>query len=103
MSEEKKETKEFFHAVELDRDKCVGCTKCVRVCPTEAIRVREGKAVIDSTRCIDCSQCVKVCPVNALYIKSDPLSDIYKFKYRLAVISTSYESQFSEEIGYEKA
>lgn len=103
MSEDKKDTKEYFHAVVLDKDKCVGCTKCVRICPTEAIRVREGKAVIDPVRCIDCSQCVAICPVNAINIKTDSLESIFKFKYRLAVISASYEVQFGDEIGYKKA
>ncbi|MBW6516435.1 MAG: 4Fe-4S binding protein [Candidatus Cloacimonetes bacterium] len=103
MSENKKLLKEYFHSVELNRDKCVGCTKCVRICPTEAIRVRDGKAIIDPAKCIDCSQCVAICPVNAINIKSDPLENIFQFKYRLAIISASYEGQFGEEIGYETA
>jgi Na+-translocating ferredoxin:NAD+ oxidoreductase RNF subunit RnfB len=97
------EDKNYFHAVTLVKERCVGCTKCVRICPTEAIRVRNGKAIIDPSRCIDCSQCVSVCPVNAILIKSDPLANIKNYKYRLAVISASYEGQFCEEIGYEKA
>ena len=45
----------FFHSVTLDEGKCVGCTNCIKRCPTEAIRVRNGKAVITSERCIDLS------------------------------------------------
>ena len=37
---------EFFHSVTLDRDLCHGCINCVKRCPTEAIRVRDGKAKI---------------------------------------------------------
>ena len=44
----------FYHSVTLDVDKCVGCTNCIKRCPTEAIRVREGKAIITPERCIDC-------------------------------------------------
>ena len=40
----------FFHSVTLDESKCVGCTNCIKRCPTEAIRVRSGKAVIMSER-----------------------------------------------------
>ena len=47
----------FFHSVTLDKDKCLGCTNCIKRCPTEAIRVREGKAQIISERCIDCGEC----------------------------------------------
>ena len=102
MTISKTNLKQYFHAVQLNRDKCVGCTKCVRVCPTEAIRVRGGKAQIDPNRCIDCGQCIEVCPVNALYIKKDPLDEIDGFKYKVAIISASYTSQFREEIGFEK-
>ena len=36
----------YFHSVTLDTSKCKGCTNCIKYCPTEAIRVRNGKAVI---------------------------------------------------------
>ena len=36
----------FFHSVTLDESKCVGCTNCIKRCPTEAIRVRSGKAAL---------------------------------------------------------
>ena len=47
------DTANFFHSVTLDRDKCHGCINCVKRCPTEAIRVRGGKAKIIKERCID--------------------------------------------------
>ena len=36
----------FYHSVTLDKELCKGCTNCVKRCPTEAIRVRGGKAEI---------------------------------------------------------
>ena len=51
---------EFFHSVTLDRDLCHGCINCVKRCPTEAIRVRDGKAKILSDRCIDCGECIRI-------------------------------------------
>ena len=34
----------YFHSVRLDEEKCMGCTNCIKRCPTQAIRVRSGKA-----------------------------------------------------------
>ena len=45
---------EYKHSVSLDLDKCKGCTHCLRRCPTEAIRIRDGHAVINAIQCIDC-------------------------------------------------
>lgn len=53
------DTTNFFHSVTLDRDKCHGCINCVKRCPTEAIRVRNGKAKIIKERCIDCGECIR--------------------------------------------
>lgn len=54
-----------LHSVILDEDACKGCTVCVTSCPTEAIRVRDGKARITSERCIDCGECIRRCPHHA--------------------------------------
>ena len=75
----------FFHSVTLDSDKCMGCTNCIKHCPTEAIRVRSGKACIISERCIDCGECVRVCPHHAKRAQSDPLSVIESFPYAIAL------------------
>ena len=70
----------FFHSVTLDESKCVGCTNCIKRCPTEAIRVRSGKAVIMSERCIDCGECIRICPHHAKRAKHDHLSMLEKFR-----------------------
>lgn len=50
---------------------CIGCSKCVGVCPFEAIRMVDKKAVIDLTKCTLCSACVGVCPVKAIVINRE--------------------------------
>ena len=35
-----------LHTVMLDADRCKGCISCMKRCPTEAIRVRNGKAKV---------------------------------------------------------
>ena len=58
----------------LDTDACKGCINCIKRCPTEAIRVREGKAHIITERCIDCGECIRVCPNHAKQAVTDSLS-----------------------------
>lgn len=97
------DNKEYFHAVHIIEDNCTGCTSCVRVCATEAIRVRNRKAHIDPARCVDCGNCIVACKFHAIIPQSDPLELINKFKYKVAIVSTSYFGQFSEDISYEVA
>ncbi len=97
------ETKEFFHALDFDLDKCTGCNKCVKVCPTYALRVRNGKVVFDSARCVDCGKCIPSCPENAILPVYDNLEQIKKFKYKIAILTSSFSGQFEDIIGYKKA
>ncbi len=96
---DKQETK-YYHALHILEDNCSGCTACVRVCPTEAIRVRNRKAQIDPNRCVDCGKCVEACEFHAIIPGSDPLEIIHNFKYKVAVLSTSYFGQFTEDVSY---
>ncbi|GEM_PF-4256216 len=45
---------------------CTGCGVCLEVCPFQAIRMEEGKAVIDKELCKNCKICVRVCPEGAI-------------------------------------
>lgn len=50
---------------EVDRDKCIGCKKCISVgCP--ALMMKDGKSSIDPTQCVGCTVCAQVCPVKAI-------------------------------------
>ena len=86
---------DFFHSVRLDRDKCRGCTNCIKRCPTGAIRVRGGKAHIIKERCIDCGECINVCPHHAKYAEQEPLEIINNFKYKIALPAPTLYGQFN--------
>ena len=83
-----------FHSVRLEKDKCRACTNCLKRCPTEAIRVRGGRAHIIDDRCIDCGECIRVCEYHAKVAITDPLSSIARFKYKIALPAPSMYGQF---------
>ncbi len=88
------EAKAFHHALKIREDVCYGCTHCVRVCPTEALRVRDGKARLIANRCIDCGKCMKACPVNAIIIEHDDFNSIFQYDIRVALVSSIFIGQF---------
>ncbi len=86
-----------YHALEVDTEKCFGCTHCMKTCPTEAIRVVKGKAVIDGDRCVDCGNCLRACPADAIYMYHDSLQQIEPFTHRVALFPSVFVGQFSEK------
>ena len=85
----------FYHSVRLDESLCKGCINCIKRCPTEAIRVRGGKASINNKFCIDCGECIRVCPHHAKLATYDKLDVMKKYKYTVALPAPSLYSQFN--------
>ncbi|WP_039767702.1 [Fe-Fe] hydrogenase large subunit C-terminal domain-containing protein [Caldicellulosiruptor sp. F32] len=86
-----------LHSIMLDREKCRGCTNCIKKCPTEAIRVRSSKARIIDQRCIDCGECIRTCPYHAKYAVTNSLDDIKKYEYKVALPAPSFYAQFETD------
>ena len=84
----------YEHSVYLDVQKCNGCTTCLKHCPTEAIRIRENRAVINQERCIDCGECIRACPNKAKKAKCSKLSAMDKFKWKIALPAPTLYGQF---------
>lgn len=92
----------YTHSVLLDEAKCTGCTTCLKHCPTEAIRIRDGHAVINPDRCIDCGECIRHCPHKAKKAVCSKLSEMDRFKWKIALPAPSLYGQFDnlEDINY---
>ncbi len=93
---------QYFHSIRIDTEKCDGRMKCMRVCPTQAIRVRGGKARIIEEKCIDCGECITVCPHGAIIPLTDPFGELSKFRHTVALPSPALYAQFGREILPEK-
>ena len=57
--------------LKLDVDKCIGCGRCIEVCP-HAVFVLEGKkaCILDCDACMECGAWARNCPVQALAVQA---------------------------------
>lgn len=90
--------KSEFRSIRVDAERCDGRMACMRVCPTQAIRIRGGKAFLLHDRCIDCGECVRICPNRAIIPQTSSFSDFSRFKYTIALPSPVFYSQFGKDI-----
>lgn len=86
----------YEHSVSLDISRCTGCTTCLKHCPTEAIRIQSGHAVINPDRCIDCGICIRNCPSNAKKSTYSKLDQVMKYKWKIALPAPTLYGQFDD-------
>ncbi len=86
----------YEHSVSLDVSRCTGCTMCLKRCPTEAIRIKDGHAIINPDRCIDCGVCIRYCPNNAKKATYSKLDAVMKYKWKVALPAPTLYGQFEE-------
>ncbi len=61
----------------IDQEKCVGCARCAKFCPVDAIykttytapHNRLASYQIDADKCLKCGACIATCKLNAIYKK----------------------------------
>ena len=50
-------------------EKCIGCGRCMEVCPHNVFVANGKKAQVkDKNQCMECGACAKNCPVNAITV-----------------------------------
>ncbi len=88
----------FHGTLSVDTDICIGCSHCMRVCPTEALRVKGGKALLYADWCIECGECFKVCPVRAIQVRDDDFSEAQTYDERVILVPAVFYTQFPKSL-----
>jgi len=89
---------EYAHGFTMDASRCDGCLACMRVCPTEAIRVKKGKAEVRQELCIDCGSCLTACPRDVFAPTTRTLADFDDYAFRVAIPSPVLYGQFPMDV-----
>jgi uncharacterized Fe-S center protein len=64
----------------IDRENCVGCGACAKICAHSAITLTDKKAKIDHTKCVGCGRCIGTCHFNAINAAWDESNDVLNKK-----------------------
>ena len=60
----------------VQKDECIGCAECGRICPAKVITMVNGKPRIDRKKCICCFCCQEFCPVGAMKVHRTPIAKL---------------------------
>ncbi len=78
-------------------NECHDCYKCIRHCPSKAIRIKDGSASVIPELCVACGECVKICPAGAKHIRNDVSRAKFVLKDKkkvIAALAPSWRSAF---------
>lgn len=88
----------YYHAHEIEDERCDGRLGCVRTCPTKALRVRNSHVTFLSDLCIDCGECIHACSQNVFVPINDSIDDFKSFKYHVAIPTSILYTQFGVDV-----
>lgn len=65
--------------ININQDKCIGCSLCVKDCPVSDIKLIDLKADPKNERCFNCGHCIAICPVEAISSRDYDMSEVKKY------------------------
>lgn len=72
--------------LEIDKETCIKCSKCVRVCPSHIMQQESPKSeisLINIDTCIACGHCVAICPTNSVLHSEFPAEKVHRFDRKM--------------------
>lgn len=57
---------EGYRSIVIDKEKCIGCGKCVKDCVASNLQLKDKKAVCCDALCLECGHCYAICPAKAI-------------------------------------
>lgn len=67
--------------LDINREKCIGCSLCIKACPHDSLYMKDKKAYVNDS-CVLCGFCLDVCPVNAISINKENKSSSNISEYK---------------------
>ncbi len=66
----------------IEDELCIGCGLCVQICPTKALTMKNGKAVVTGKHSLNCGHCMAICPAGAITVGAidDSMSRFVSFQ-----------------------
>lgn len=87
----RQKTKAPSYAV-IREEECIGCTKCIQACPTDAIIGAAKKMhTVITDACTGCELCIEPCPVDCIDMVTLPLSSPIKNKHKADIWRARYQ------------
>ena len=83
-----------LHYIRYDEAACIGGASCLKVCPTLAIRIKNGKAARKEELCIGCGECIRVCQEAAVKAATGSLSLRGKDEISVALVTPVLYAQY---------
>ena len=74
----------------VKRKKCLGCARCLTVCPAGALTLDKAKARLSAEKCLACARCLAACPAGAIVVNWSDDAPAFMRKmsaYALAVLA----------------
>lgn len=72
--------RDFSNKLKIDVNKCIGCGKCVKLCPMSNLNLNENKKSCSNNNCTLCYRCVNECPFQAITLFGKKVFSQYSIK-----------------------